>query len=146
MGGKVLALIEERGYRPLLVVRNVSHIPQQDARQPSTAFYGLQLMFPSDDRPGWVAFMRLLLNKPALYAQLALPSNDTEQQVMDLYPRLPWIEVGAEELTLLKGGHDPVAGYYVQFAGTARLFSQAQWWVENEEFYDGNSTNRFVGL
>ena len=134
MGGRILAIREEFGYRPLMVVRTVTPIPQLNERPPSTVFYGNQLMFQYDNRPGWVTFMKTVIGQRVKYSQLAIAKNETEQVEMEMFPRTPWIPILEEDLVMLRGGHDPIMSYYVQFAGQPRIFTQPDWWKEDEEF------------
>lgn len=135
MGGRILALKEEFGYREIMVVTSVEYIPQLNDRRPSTVLLGDQLMFQYDNRTGYVTFMRSLFNQKLPWSQLSLATaNETEQQAMDIFPRLPWVPICEEELTLIRAGHDPLKGYYVQFDGTIRMFSQPRWWEDEETF------------
>ena len=136
MGGRVLAFNELRGPRPLMVVKTVTPIPQRDARPPSTVFYGNPLEIPANDVTGWVTFMKALLNQRIMYRQLRLRADneavEEDELLLGLPLRIPWATVAQEELVMLRGGHDPIAGYYLQFAGAVRLFSQPGWWLDEE--------------
>jgi hypothetical protein len=121
-----------------MVVKIVTPIPQQDARTPSTVFYGLQLAFPSNDITGWVTFMKSLVGQRIKYSQLRLRGDNEIIEEDDLLLGLPihlkWATVAQDEMVMLKGGHDPIAGYYLQFAGHTHLFTQPGWWLDEETF------------
>jgi hypothetical protein len=139
MGGRVLGLAELFNPRPLMVVNVVTPIPQLNQRPPSTVFYGQPLGgFPADDVTAWVAWMKSLVGQRALYKQLRLRTDSDFIAEEDLQqgkpPHISWVTVAQEELVMLKGGHDPLAGYYMQFAGQVHLFSQPRWWEDEEIF------------
>lgn len=132
--GKILAIKEAAGYRPLMVVNTINYIPQKDSQRPSTVFYGNQLMFGFDNRPAWVTFMRLMEGRELTYSQLRMSTDyDTIDSEEMIWPKLPLVQVAEEKLTMIRGGHDPLAGYYVQFNGHARvIFAQCDWWHDTE--------------
>lgn len=133
-GGKMLAINEGFGFRPVLIVQSFNFLPQLNERPATTFVYGMQCMFEYENVTGYVAYLRNFLGQSLLWDQLSLNVHDTEEQLEKAYPRMPLKRILEERLTLLSAGHDPLAGYYVQFAGPMRLFSQPRWWDEGEIF------------
>ena len=133
MGGKMLAINEKFGYRPILVVKEFNFLPQLNNRPPSTWFYGVQLMFQYDNPTAFVTFLKTFKGVPTVWSQLGIADNDTIQQVDAIWPKMPLHLVANETLTLLAGGKDPIRGYFLQFAGRIeRLFTDPNWWKNSE--------------
>lgn len=134
MGGRMLALKEAFGYRPLLVVKNITFVSQLNERPPSTFLYGDQVMFLADRPTDYASFLRNFYGQPeTIWCQLADAHEESLDIVYALFPRKAFHLVLEQPLVLLSAGKDPLAGYYVQFAGDIRLFAQRDWWVETEE-------------
>lgn len=136
MPGRMLAINEGFGYRPIMIVRYFNLLPQLNERPATTFIYGEQIMFPSDNPTGYASFLRNFYGMTLPWNQLGMAVDDTIEMVYALYPRMPLRPVMEEHLTLLSAGKDPVAGYYVQFAGAMRLFSQPDWWVDGDDFQE----------
>jgi hypothetical protein len=128
MGGRMLAINEGFGYRPLLTVKNFLFVPQLDDRPPSTWVYGDQLISLADMPTEYVTFLRPIMGKQSLWCQLSVSPDETEEQIYAIWPKFPIRVVLQQALTLLHAGKDPLKGYYVQFAGHMGLFSQPDWW------------------
>lgn len=133
MGGKILAINEGFGYRPILVVHSFNFLPQLNDRAPSTFVYGDQIMFMTDRPTDYVSFLRKFFGQELVWSQLGM-ANDTEEQIVAIWPKMPLKLVMNESLRILRAGKDPIAGYYVQFDGPIRLFSQHEWWKDHEEY------------
>ncbi len=134
LGGRMLAINEGFGYRPILSVQSVVFVPQKDARPPSTYVYGIQLMFRNDVPTMFTGFLKDKFGTVLPWDQLRVLVNDTEEQIYTLWPKMPIAVVLEEQLRMIAAGKDPVKGYFVQFAGgPIRLFSQREWWKETED-------------
>lgn len=129
-GGRILAVNEKFGYRPVLTVKNFNFLPQFQNRAPSTWFYGVQMMSPYDDPTIYLKFLTPMIGESAIWSQVGLNDDETEEQVFANWPRLPLRLVANDRLTLVAAGRDPVAGYYCQFAGSTSLFSRPDWWKD----------------
>ncbi len=134
MNGRTLAINEGFGYRPIMVVKAFNFLPQFNERPPSTWVYGDQIMWPSDNQVQYTSFMRSYYGLKIPWAQVGAATELDEDQLFAIFPRLPIRLVAEEPLVLLSAGKDPIAGYYVQFAGAMQLFSQPDWWVETEQY------------
>jgi len=136
MGGRVLAINEGSGYRPILSVTSVVYIPQQDARSPSTVVYGNNMVNIPENYGVFRTFFVDKVLTSMLWAQLRISEQVLEAEMDDvewtLWPRLPVVKIMQERLVMLGAGKDDLRGYYVQFqGGPIRLFSQPDWWKEN---------------
>jgi hypothetical protein len=135
MGGRILALNENFGYRPLLNVVGFRFFPQENARTPRTQLWGNQLMFQYDNPALWKQYLDTLCAVPNVYDQMRLAYEDSPEEVYKLWPRLPVVKVAEETLTLQAYGKDVLLNYWLEFSGPIQLFSQHDWWVEGQINY-----------
>jgi hypothetical protein len=130
MGGRMLAINEGAGYRPIMTVQSVQFIPQLNARPAATMLYGSQLLFLADNPTGYSSFLNNYCNVKVLWAQLRIASEDSIEQIYTIWPKLPVDLIIERPLMILSAGKDLTAGYWVKFAGRIELFSQPDWYDE----------------
>lgn len=138
MGGRILAINEGAGYRPVLVVQSVHFYPQFNANRPSTVLFGSQVMFPDGPYGGPImsandvsfsGFLSNLIGYPTVWNQLTPTPGETLDQFYTGWPQLPLTSVSQATVKLVASGYDPIRGYWIQFDNTiAPLFAQANWW------------------
>jgi len=133
MGGRMLAIDEGSGYRPILTVQTIQYIPQLNARPASTILFGSQLLFQVDNPSGYQSFLQAYVGVATLWAQLRMATELSEEQLYLIWPKLPIELVIEQPISILAAGNDPVAGYWVQFPGTITLFSQTNWYDESDD-------------
>jgi hypothetical protein len=144
--GRILAVNEGYGFRPLISVQGVKHIHAQGAMPDSTLLNGQQLMYITnqEDRAGWSHFIRQYFHTPLLWNQLKGRTHETLEEFIYEWRWfgniLEVVPTAQAELTLLAGGYDPVMGYWMQFAGTVPFYLLPDWWEERPEW------ERFSGL
>jgi hypothetical protein len=135
LGGRMLAINEGFGYRPLLTVKTVKFVHQFQDRPPCTIVYGDQLMFQQDNPALYMKFLSDKYGTVLPWDQLRIANEDTLEQVYALWPKFPVVVVLEENLKLIDAGKDLLAGYWVKFeGGPIKLFSQPEWWKESEDF------------
>jgi hypothetical protein len=135
MGGRMLAINEGFGFRPILTVKAFNFVPQLQDRPPCTIIYGEQLMFQQDNPLLYMKFLSDKFGSVMPWDQLRIASNDTPEQIYAIWPRFPVVVVLEERLKLLDAGKDMLKGYWVKFeGGPIKLFSQPDWWKQSEDF------------
>lgn len=145
MGGRILALKEQAGYRPVLIVQSINRYPQRNNHLPTTVFAGEQVLLPFGPTGGtstaqpykYSEWFSALLRQPLVWNQMRPNLREDLEQYLHMWPKLPIFSVKQATLTLLAAGTDPLRGSWLQFAGNVPLFDQPDWWVEtDEELFD----------
>jgi hypothetical protein len=136
MGGKILALREEFGYRPLLVVREVVVDGQ------NTRFYGDQVLFPSDGYLGITTypnfqfdeFLAPWIGVTTAWDQVRLQPFANISEFRKSWPHLPFDLIAEAQLILAGAGQDLLRGWWMEFEGTSiPMFNQPTWWVDSDD-------------
>ncbi len=145
MGGRILAVNEKFGYRPVLVVQSINRYPQRNATRGSTVLAGEQVLLPFAGQVGtstpqnyqfneWFANM---IGVETVWNQMRPRIMETyDQYISDQRSPLTWLPifpVGEATLKLIAAGNDPRWGYWLQFDGNIPLFSGEEWWVETDD-------------
>jgi len=129
MGGRILAINQGMGYRPILNVQTIQFIPSTTT--PSTFLFGQRLLpgtsspFSADDPTSFTTYLNQYVGVAALWDQLQPASQNGQNVTYTVAPMMPVKLVLEQQLMLVAAGKDPVAGYWVQFAGAINLFSQS---------------------
>lgn len=144
MGGRILALNEGPGYRPVLVVQGIDRVPQYNARRASVVLRGDQVLFPLNGLVGtstpvnfqYQQWFTSMIGVPRVWSQMRSRPPETLDQFIREWPRLPFFSVKEATLVLRAAGNDPTHGYWLQFDGERiPLFDQQRWWEEDDNDY-----------
>jgi hypothetical protein len=146
MGGRILAFREERGYRPVLVVKTVTFYDQRDNYRPCTILTGDQVLLPADGSSLGSAmpfnyqfqqFFEPQIGQRVAWNQMRSKTIYSLDSFYRHWWKLPLISIKQADLVLMAAGLDPTHGAWVQFEGKIPLFDQPEWWKEPEdEFYE----------
>lgn len=145
MGGRILALNEGMGYRPVLVVKTVTFYPQKDAYRPCTILTGDQVLLPLSGAIGsplpvnyqFQQFFQPQIGKCVAWNQMrSIPIINLDSFYRRWW-RLPVKSIKQANITLMAAGQDPTKGSWLQFEGKIPLFDQPDWYDEPEDdFYE----------
>ena len=143
MGGRIMAIKEENGWRPVLRVESIVPVHAQGEYPESTILRGEQLFFQTqrlgDQRfVDWVRFLQNFYEVPTVWGQLRCIRLESMEEWMQMMrqaylPKIPVEPVQEANLKLLAAGYDKVKGYWLQFHGRLPLFQQRNWWQDHDE-------------
>jgi len=141
MGGRVLALNEGMGFRPILVVKHVHFYQQRDAFRACTVLVGDQVLLPLLGAIGsalpptsqFNEFLAPQVGHPTVWNQMRSRPLDSYDLWVKEWWKLPLRSIKQATVTLVATGNDPRHGFWLQFDGFIPLFDQPDWWDEPED-------------